>query len=114
MQRFSDAEQTNRGCQLEPRVNIRGCCGNVLGLDLVKYFLELRCGPALVGVRWPTAPQSLLTMTAVYSDTWCSLWSHDPLSPSFCLSLRGENCGKYFVFPESQAMYLLQVLLNEL
>ena len=28
--------------------------------------------------------------------------------------LRGENCGKYFVFPGSQAMYLLQVLLNEL
>lgn len=36
------------------------------------------------------------------------------LEGSIFFFLRGENCGKYFVFPGSQAMYLLQVLLNEL
>lgn len=34
--------------------------------------------------------------------------------PFFLFFLREENCGKYFVFPGSQAIYLLQVLLNEL
>lgn len=49
----------------------------------------------------------------------CTLHLIESLAPlsfyfSFLFFLREENCGKYFVFPGSQAMYLLQLLLNEL
>lgn len=55
--------------------------------------------------------------TAIYT-----LHLIEPLAPLsfsvfplfFLFFLREENYGKYFVFPGSQAMYLLQVLLNEL
>lgn len=82
--------------------------------------LESRgCGTS---VRASNAPQAQMVSVAT-SAAICALHlieSLPPLSfsifsfPFFLFFLREENCGKYFVFPGSQAMYLLQVLLNEL
>ena len=54
-----------------------------------------------------------------FAYTTAAIYTFYLIEPSgsmvlFFFFLRGENCGKYFVFPGSQAMYLLQVLLNEL
>ena len=76
------------------------------------------CGTAHVGIKYPTIQNgfSLHHSCYLYFLFDRAVWLDGPLFfvLFFFFPLRGENCGKYFVFPGSQAMYLLQVLLNEL
>lgn len=74
----------------------------------LSYVYQMPCKPRWVSV---TTTAAICTLHLIESLAPLSFSIFPFLSFFF---LREENCGKCFVFPGSQAMYLLQVLLNEL